>query len=135
MPKPSACVNESYRVLNKGGKFIVSTPFIYPIHDAPFDFTRWTKYGLINLLTDEGFKVEKTYPIGNIGETFSLICCIGLAKICLNMINSKNPLALLIVLFSVIAIPALNIIGLLISYLNKDENFMPYGYLCHCIKE
>lgn len=41
-----------YKALKPGGHLILTTPFIFPIHDRPYDFYRYTKYGLKHLLSD-----------------------------------------------------------------------------------
>ena len=46
---PFSASKELFRVLKKGGKLIVSTPFIFGIHEAPADYWRFTKYGLQNI--------------------------------------------------------------------------------------
>ena len=43
---------EMHRVLKPGGKLILSTPFILPIHDAPRDYFRFTRHGLAMLLAN-----------------------------------------------------------------------------------
>lgn len=50
-------VQESFRVLKKGGLFIGSVPHISPIHLEPYDFRRFTYYGLKKILEDNDFKV------------------------------------------------------------------------------
>ncbi len=47
---PEAAVNEIYRCLKPGGKLVLSTPFVFPIHDEPHDYYRYTRYGLEYLL-------------------------------------------------------------------------------------
>jgi len=46
---PHQVMAEFYRVLKPGGKLILTTRFIFPIHDAPHDYFRFTKYGLQQL--------------------------------------------------------------------------------------
>lgn len=43
---PHVVVDEMHRVLKPGGKLILTTRFIYPLHGAPHDYFRFTKYGL-----------------------------------------------------------------------------------------
>ncbi|PZQ43932.1 MAG: hypothetical protein DI551_11170 [Micavibrio aeruginosavorus] len=47
---PQKGIDEVYRVLKPGGKLYLSTPFIFPLHDEPYDFYRYTKYGLTHML-------------------------------------------------------------------------------------
>ena len=41
-----------HKVLKPEGRLLLSTPFILPIHDAPYDYFRFTKYGLALLLKE-----------------------------------------------------------------------------------
>lgn len=43
---PKQAILEMYRVLNSGGKLILTTRFLYPIHEAPNDYWRFTRYNL-----------------------------------------------------------------------------------------
>lgn len=48
--EPQAAVDEMWRVLKPGGMLVLTTRFLFPIHDAPHDYFRFTKYGLRHLL-------------------------------------------------------------------------------------
>lgn len=43
---PFKAVSEIYRILKPGGLIIGSVPFIFPIHDEPHDYFRFTRYGI-----------------------------------------------------------------------------------------
>lgn len=43
---PWKAANEMYRVLKPGGILLLSTRFVYPLHDTPHDYYRFTRYGL-----------------------------------------------------------------------------------------
>jgi SAM-dependent methyltransferase len=50
LEKAAFVVSEVTRVLKPGGVFYLATPFQYPFHGAPCDYTRWTLVGLRSLL-------------------------------------------------------------------------------------
>jgi len=58
VPDPQAVLSEVARVLVPGGVVNLSMPFLYPVHDAPYDFQRWTLYGWQRSLNDAGLHVE-----------------------------------------------------------------------------
>ena len=49
---PQKALQEVHRILRKGGILILTTPFLFEIHDRPYDYYRFTKYGLELLLED-----------------------------------------------------------------------------------
>jgi SAM-dependent methyltransferase len=52
-----ALVNEAFRVLKPDGCFIVSGPMYWHLHEEPYDFFRFTKYGFRHILEQAGFEV------------------------------------------------------------------------------
>lgn len=52
IPEPQKAIDEIYRTLKKDGTLVLSTPYIFGLHDKPYDFYRYTKYGLSYLLKD-----------------------------------------------------------------------------------
>lgn len=51
-----------HRALRPGGRLMVSTPMIFPYHDEPGDFYRFTEHGLQHLLSD--FRDVEVYHRG-----------------------------------------------------------------------
>lgn len=47
-----------YQMLNPGGHFLISTPFLVRIHNYPIDCSRWTETGLKYFLAECGFPLE-----------------------------------------------------------------------------
>jgi len=52
---PSAVLSETARVLRGGGGAFLSVPFVWELHELPFDFWRFTPSSLEQLLTGAGF--------------------------------------------------------------------------------
>lgn len=48
-----------YKMLKKGGYFLITTPFLLRIHECPTDCTRWTPTGMKYFLAECGFDLEE----------------------------------------------------------------------------
>lgn len=56
-------MEECQRIVRSGGYILVSTHGVWPYHEFPHDYNRWTRTGLEGLLTSYGFKIINTTPI------------------------------------------------------------------------
>lgn len=59
VPNLQNILPEINRVLKVGGVLLVTAPLVWNEHGVPYDFQRFTKYGLISMLEKNGFKVIK----------------------------------------------------------------------------
>jgi SAM-dependent methyltransferase len=59
LPDPGAVLDELHRVLAPGGTLWLTAPLFYAEHEQPYDFFRYTQFGLRRLLDDAGFEVEE----------------------------------------------------------------------------
>ena len=59
LPEPKSVLAELHRVLKPGGKMICTVPLFYEEHEQPYDFFRYTQYGLRHLYTSTGYQVER----------------------------------------------------------------------------
>jgi SAM-dependent methyltransferase len=50
--EPQRIVDEIRRVLRPGGRVLLTTRFIFPLHDVPGDYYRFTNYALAHLFRD-----------------------------------------------------------------------------------
>ena len=108
---------ECNRVIKVGGSFVVSVPFLYREHEQPYDFRRFTSYGLMLAMTRNAFKVSTCLKclsaIETIATLFSVYVC--------NNIGNKNKLAYILTGF-LVTLPALVLSKLLAKILpdNRD---------------
>lgn len=68
---PFAAARELARVVRTGGVVIGSTPFLLGIHDAPYDYYRFTKYGILKLF--EQLSQVSLRPRNGVFEAASVI--------------------------------------------------------------
>jgi SAM-dependent methyltransferase len=77
LPEPQKAIDEIFRVLEPGGSLLLTTRFLFPIHDAPHDYFRFTKYGLRHLLRRFEI-VELREETGTVGTLAVLLQRIGM---------------------------------------------------------
>ncbi len=61
---PNLAIKNLSKILKKNGKIIGSTPFLFRVHGAPKDYSRFTKDHLIELLKSSGFKDIEIIELG-----------------------------------------------------------------------
>lgn len=53
--EPQSMLNEAFRILKPGGRIVLQVPWQWWVHEAPYDFFRYTPYGLKYLFEKAGF--------------------------------------------------------------------------------
>jgi SAM-dependent methyltransferase len=77
---PAVCLREMSRVLRPGGHLILTTPQMWHLHEEPYDFFRYTKYGLAHLCNGAGLKVVETRAHGGPWATIGIVSIIHLGS-------------------------------------------------------
>jgi SAM-dependent methyltransferase len=54
---PEIFLGEVNRILRTGGKLLITVPFVWDEHEQPFDYARYSSFGLNHLLLKKGLKV------------------------------------------------------------------------------
>ncbi|MDH5323292.1 MAG: class I SAM-dependent methyltransferase [Gammaproteobacteria bacterium] len=127
IPEPERCLAEICRVLKPGGSLTIQVPFLYPVHDAPLDFHRWTRHGLLRVAQKYGFRVRRETAIGHPLETAALNANIAVSKTVMNWTQQKNPLAILLILLPFF-IALTNCFAWVFAALGRSDDLMPYAY-------
>jgi SAM-dependent methyltransferase len=61
VPEPGRLFEEAARMLKPGGMLILSTPQVWGLHEEPFDYYRFTRYGLSHLARASGLEVVEVH--------------------------------------------------------------------------
>ena len=73
---PNLAIKNLSKILKKNGKIIGSTPFLFRVHGAPKDYSRFTKDHLIELLKLNDFENIQIIELG----TGPFLACISLLR-------------------------------------------------------
>ena len=91
-------LNECNRVLKMQGRFVISVPFVYREHEQPYDYIRFTSFGLALALSRNGFQVSQSIKCLSAIETIATVFSVYVSK----NIGSKNRLLLVLTGFCLI---------------------------------
>lgn len=108
---PCAFLLEIHRVLRPGGQLLLTVPFVWDEHEQPFDFARYSSFGLRHLAAGGGFVVAYA---GRTLADASLFAQLWLAY--LHKVLNRLPPAAAKPLLAAIAAPV-NLAGLLFGKL------------------
>lgn len=75
-PDPGRVLREAHRVMRPSGFLLITAPFLWPLHDDPYDEYRYTPYAMHRLLRESGFSDANVKPLG--GWDASLAQMLGL---------------------------------------------------------
>lgn len=113
-------LGEMNRVLKRGGVMVMSFPFLYNEHGAPFDFQRLTAYRAVKLFPD--FEVLCLKRQGGIGSTLTILL--------LNWMEQSMNGSFITRLLKAVVLPVwvpftfgLNVAGLLVDGIDRTDAF------------
>jgi SAM-dependent methyltransferase len=92
---PLAAFAECVRVLHAEGHLILSAPFVYPLHEWPHDYWRFTRYGLAALCDLYGLAPLYIHAKGGVGATLVSLLTQVLSRVtdgATRLLGLKTPL-------------------------------------------
>jgi len=127
IPNPRQALAEVARCLGPKGTLVLIVPFLYPIHDTPHDYQRWTAHGLKRLIGDYKFVIEAETYSGHPLETAALLSNIALTKTVFNWISKRHPASLLVLLLP-FCLLARNLCAWFLAKIAPEDAMMPMSY-------
>lgn len=113
---PDEFLSEINRVLKRGGILLMSVPFVWDEHEQPFDYGRYSSFGLQYILRKHGFQiVEFKKSINDIRVIFQLL---------VNYIYKKTITKNIYInlLLTIILMAPFNIVGEILSIIMSKNN-------------
>lgn len=77
---PEIYLSEVNRVLKKEGVFFFTVPFLWPLHETPNDYYRYTPFSLKELLVNAGFKNIELKALGGYDASLSVMLGLWLKR-------------------------------------------------------
>lgn len=124
---PGKALAEVNRILVPGGTLILQIPFLYPLHDAPHDHTRWTLFGLRSMAHRGEFAVLEESYTGEPIVTAALLTNIALVHSVMTGLR-RGRLGGLLVPFLPVIVLTINISAWLLSITFGRSELMPFAY-------
>jgi SAM-dependent methyltransferase len=113
---PHIFLKEINRVTKIGGQMLMTVPFVWDEHEQPFDYARYSSFGLKHILAEEGFKIiEQRKSNNGITVIFQLLNAY-IYKITLTKYVFLN------LLFTLIFMAPINLLGLIFSVILPKNN-------------
>jgi SAM-dependent methyltransferase len=128
-----AALGEIARVLKPGGQLLLSVPFLYPLHDAPHDYRRYTSCGLVAALQRAGLSPSAPRPLNGGFEAAALLVAIACAEAVLGAWQRRS-WGILLSPVLIAAIPLINLAGWLCVRLFGAGTMLASGHAINARK-
>ena len=106
---PDQFLAEINRVTKSGGHLLLTVPFVWDEHEQPFDYGRYTFFGLTHLLNQHGFKIIESLKTQADVTLFTQLVNAYLYKVTITRNGYLN------LLITVVLMAPFNLLGLILS--------------------
>jgi SAM-dependent methyltransferase len=128
---PDEFLKEINRVTKINGIFLITVPFVWDEHEQPYDYARYSSFGLKHILHKNGFEIIEQIKSNNGLEVIFQLINAYLYKITVTNNLYKN------LFFTIIFMAPFNILGLILSKLlpKNDDLYLDNIVLAKKIKD
>ncbi len=112
---PDEFIEEICRVLIPGGKLIITVPFVWDEHEQPYDYARYTSFGLKALLEKNGFNILSQEKIGCDASILFQLTNAYLYKVTINWNRYMR------IVFTVTIMSVVNLLGSVARYVSPKN--------------
>ncbi len=126
----SETLDEIHRVMKPGANLLITLPFVWDEHEIPYDYIRYTSFGVRHLLEAKGFSIICTEKTTNYVET---VCQMWNAYVFQFLLPSNQYIKLLL---TPLLIAPMTVLGMFLSkVLPNNKNFYCDNIVvCRCGK-
>lgn len=126
---PEELMREMHRVLKSGGTLLMTLPFVYMEHEKPYDFARYTSYGIRSLLERNGFTVQQIKR----SSTFLQATTVLVANYLHHTLLPKNRFLRFPLTF--LTVGPVNVLGGLLSLVLPDNRDLYLNHIVVAVKQ
>jgi len=128
---PNEFLREINRVTKIDGLFLITVPFVWDEHEQPYDYARYSSFGLKHILSENGFEIVEYRKSNNGFEVIIQLINDYIFKVTMTKSAYIN------FLITLILIAPVNIIGLILSKIlpKNDDLYLDNIALAKKIKD
>jgi len=128
---PNEFLQEVNRVTKSGGMFLMTVPFVWDEHEQPYDYARYSSFGLKHILSENGFEIVVHRKSNNGLEVIFQLINDYIFKVTITKSIYINLFVTLILMAPI------NIIGLILSKLlpKNDDLYLDNIVLAKKVKD
>lgn len=113
---PESFLTEMNRVLKMEGNLLITVPFVWDEHEQPYDYARYSSFGLKHILNEHGFELIEHRKSNNGIEVIFQLLNGYIYKVTMTKSGYLN------LLITLLLMAPINIIGLILSKILTKNN-------------